>query len=99
MRSADASAGLIAGCPTTVVPFFGDQPFWGAACARMGVGPKPIPIDKLDTPSLAEALRFMMKPEVQAAASVTGQGIKHVSGRDTDEHAHGAPVGLAQNQQ
>jgi UDP-glucoronosyl and UDP-glucosyl transferase len=22
------AAGLLAGCPTTVVPFFGDQPFW-----------------------------------------------------------------------
>jgi sterol 3beta-glucosyltransferase len=73
------AVGLIAGCPTTVVPFFGDQPFWGAACTRMGVGPKPIPIDKLDTPSLVEALRFMMRPEVQAAATETGQGIKHVS--------------------
>jgi len=61
------------------VPFFGDQPFWGATCTRMGVGPKPIPIDKLDTPSLVEALRFMMRPEVQAAATETGQGIKHVS--------------------
>ncbi|KAA6419998.1 MAG: UDP-Glycosyltransferase superfamily isoform 1 [Trebouxia sp. A1-2] len=74
------AAGLIAGCPTTVVPFFGDQPFWGAACTRMGVGPKPIPIDKLDTPSLVEALHFMMKPEVQAAATQTGQGIKHEDG-------------------
>ncbi len=46
---------------------------------RMGVGPKPIPIDKLDTPSLVEALLFMMRPEVQAAATETGQGIKHVS--------------------
>ncbi|KAL0052666.1 hypothetical protein WJX82_005636 [Trebouxia sp. C0006] len=74
------AAGLIAGCPTTVVPFFGDQPFWGAACMRMGVGPKPIPIDKLDTPSLVEALLFMMRPEVQAAATETGQGIKHEDG-------------------
>ena len=78
LRDTCLPAGLIAGCPTTVVPFFGDQPFWGAACARMGVGPKPIPIDKLDTPSLVEALQFMMKPEVQAAAQETGQGIKHV---------------------
>ncbi|KAL3162062.1 hypothetical protein ABBQ38_009126 [Trebouxia sp. C0009 RCD-2024] len=74
------AAGLIAGCPTTVVPFFGDQPFWGAACARMGVGPKPIPIDKLETPLLVEALNFMLKPEVQAAAQETGQGIKHEDG-------------------
>ena len=73
------ATGLIAGCPTTVVPFFGDQPFWGAACARMAVGPKPIPIDKLSTPLLVEALKFMMKPEVQAAAKDRGQGIKNVS--------------------
>ena len=44
----------------------------------MGVGPKPIPIDKLDTPSLVKALHFMTQPEVQAAAKETGQGIKHV---------------------
>ena len=44
----------------------------------MGVGPKPIPIDKLETPLLVEALNFMLKPEVQAAAKETGQGIKHV---------------------
>ena len=61
-----------------MVPFFGDQPFWGAACARMGVGPKPIPIDKLETPLLVDALNFMLKPEVQAAAKETGAGIKHV---------------------
>lgn len=73
-----SAAGLIAGCPTTVVPFFGDQPFWGAACCRMGVGPKPIPIDKLDTPSLVEALQFMMRPEVQEAAKATGKGIEQV---------------------
>ena len=45
----------------------------------MGVGPKPIPIDKLDTPSLVEALRFMTKPEVQAAAKEVGKGIKNVT--------------------
>lgn len=77
-QNRSGTAGLIAGCPTTVVPFFGDQPFWGAACCRMGVGPKPIPIDKLDTPSLVEALRFMMKPEVQEAARTTGKGIEQV---------------------
>lgn len=74
------AAGLIAGCPTTVVPFFGDQPFWGAACCRMGVGPKPIPIDKLDTPSLVEALQFMVRPEVQEAAKATGKGIEQEDG-------------------
>ena len=44
----------------------------------MGVGPKPIPIDKLDTPSLVEALQFMLRPEVQEAAKKTGKGIEQV---------------------
>jgi len=26
------AAGILAGRPTVVVPFFGDQPFWGAVC-------------------------------------------------------------------
>ncbi|CAL8160506.1 unnamed protein product [Prunus armeniaca] len=37
------AAGLIAACPTTIVPFFGDQPFWGQRVHAIGVGPAPIP--------------------------------------------------------
>ena len=36
------------GKPTFIVPFFGDQPFWGAACHKAGVGPEPVSIDKLN---------------------------------------------------
>jgi sterol 3beta-glucosyltransferase len=36
------AAGLLAGKPTIVCPFFGDQPFWGARVAALGVGPEPI---------------------------------------------------------
>ena len=50
------------------MPFFGDQAFWGAACYRMGIGPKPLPIDKFTTEGLIEGLEFMRKPEVQEAA-------------------------------
>ncbi|CAL8109143.1 unnamed protein product [Prunus armeniaca] len=37
------AAGLKAACPTTIVPFFGDQPFWGQRVHAIGVGPAPIP--------------------------------------------------------
>ena len=37
------SAGLRAGVPSVVVPFFGDQPFWAQRVADLGVGPAPIP--------------------------------------------------------
>lgn len=33
--------GLLNGLPTLVVPFFGDQVFWGEMIARAGAGPKP----------------------------------------------------------
>ncbi|XAR62486.1 Sterol 3-beta-glucosyltransferase [Bertholletia excelsa] len=37
------ATGLRAGCPTTVVPFFGDQCFWGERIYQKGLGPAPIP--------------------------------------------------------
>jgi sterol 3beta-glucosyltransferase len=36
------AAGLRAGRPTLVVPFLGDQPFWGARVHRLGAGPRPL---------------------------------------------------------
>ena len=51
------SAGLRAGVPSIVVPFFGDQPFWGGRVAALGVGPKPIPRRKLTVERLAGAIQ------------------------------------------
>ena len=51
------AAGLRAGKPTVVCPFFGDQPFWGARVAALGVGPKPIPQRLLTADTLAPAIR------------------------------------------
>ncbi|CAN6486027.1 unnamed protein product [Victoria cruziana] len=62
------AAGLKAGCPTTVVPFFGDQPFWGERIHAKGVGPPPIPVDEFSLEKLVEAIKFMLKPEVKVRA-------------------------------
>lgn len=43
------------------VPFFGDQPFWGACVAQQGVGPTPIPYKKLTADKLKEAILFCVK--------------------------------------
>jgi sterol 3beta-glucosyltransferase len=51
------AAGLRAGVPTVVVPFFGDQPFWGRRVAELGVGPQPIPRKKLTSERLAHAIQ------------------------------------------
>lgn len=40
-----------------MVPFFGDQPFWGQACYRAGVGPRPLPIDSLNSRRLIDAIQ------------------------------------------
>ncbi|KAJ9604863.1 hypothetical protein H2200_010978 [Cladophialophora chaetospira] len=57
------AAGIAAGRPTVVVPFFGDQPFWGAMVARAGAGPNPIPHKTLTADKLADAITFCLKPE------------------------------------
>lgn len=63
-----AAAGLMAGLPTTVVHFFGDQVSWGMAVYRKGVGPKPIAIDHLTEDKLVAALEFMAQPDVKVKA-------------------------------
>ncbi|AQK42654.1 sterol 3-beta-glucosyltransferase UGT80A2 isoform X1 [Zea mays] len=62
------AAGLKAACPTTIVPFFGDQPFWGDRVHARGLGPPPIPVDQFGLQKLVDAITFMMKPEVKDKA-------------------------------
>ncbi|GAP99987.1 glycosyltransferase [Leptolyngbya sp. NIES-2104] len=50
------AVGLRAGIPIVVIPFFGDQPFWGQRVAELGVGTAPIPRKKLTAERLAEAI-------------------------------------------
>lgn len=51
-------------CPTTIVPFFGDQFFWAERIHAKGVGPAPIPISELNVERLSSAIKFMLDPEV-----------------------------------
>lgn len=50
------AAGLYAGRPTVVVPFFGDQGFWGRRVHTLGAGPEPIPQKALTVERLAAAI-------------------------------------------
>ncbi|ESQ33273.1 hypothetical protein EUTSA_v10005442mg [Eutrema salsugineum] len=60
------ATGLKAGCPTTIVPFFGDQFFWGERIYEKGLGPTPIPIAQLNVENLSNSIRFMLQPEVKS---------------------------------
>ncbi|KAM0220776.1 hypothetical protein ACHAQI_000243 [Fusarium lateritium] len=76
------AAGIKAGKPTLVVPFFGDQPFWGAMIAKANAGPDPIPYKQLTAEKLAEALKFCIKPETLEQAKILGQKIREEKGTD-----------------
>ncbi|KAH6691488.1 hypothetical protein F5X68DRAFT_267652 [Plectosphaerella plurivora] len=62
------ACGLRNGVPTTIVPFFGDQPFWGEMVAKAGAGADPIPISKLNATNLSEAITYCLTKEAKAAA-------------------------------
>ena len=49
-------AGLRAGIPTVVVPFFGDQYFWGWRVHELGAGPKWLPRKMLTPANLGAAI-------------------------------------------
>lgn len=51
------AASMKAGIPTIVIPFMGDQTFWGEQIHKKGVGPKPVPFKKINSKILAELIK------------------------------------------
>ncbi|KAM1122374.1 hypothetical protein ACFX2I_003936 [Malus domestica] len=102
------AAGLKAACPTTIVPFFGDQPFWGERVHARGVGPAPIAVDQFSLPKLVDAINFMLDPKVKERAvelakdmenedGVTGAVkafFKHLPCRKPDPEPEAVPSGF-----
>ena len=76
------AAGLRNGLPTAVVPFFGDQYFWGRIVAESGAGPPPVPIGALTAETLAEAITFALRPEVRARAMALGEKVRAQPGEE-----------------
>ncbi len=75
------AAGLRAGRPTIVCPFFGDQTFWGARINALGVGPAPIPQKKLSVDRLSAAItQVTMDATFRAKADSLGQQIRNEDG-------------------
>lgn len=60
--------GLKCGKPTLVVPFFGDQFFWGNMIGKAGAGAMPIPYKQLTAEKLAEAIKVLLEDETQEKA-------------------------------
>ena len=76
------AAGIALGKPTVIVPFFGDQPFWGAMVAKADAGPKPIPSKQLNADNLAAAIMEALKPTTLARAQELGAKISSEKGTD-----------------
>ncbi|CAL3973656.1 unnamed protein product [Diplocarpon coronariae] len=77
------AAGIATGKPTVVVPFFGDQPFWGAMVSRAGAGPVPIPNKQLTSDNLAAAITESLRPEKLERAKELGAKIHEEMGCET----------------
>ncbi|KAI7783448.1 glycosyltransferase family 1 protein [Diaporthe eres] len=75
-----AACGLRLAKPTFIVPFFGDQFFWGEMVARAGAGPNAIRHKDLNLENLSEALNYCMSPEASRAALAISDKMKGDSG-------------------
>lgn len=68
--------GLKCGKPTMIVPFFGDQPFWGAMVAKAGAGAREaVPYKHLTADKLAEGIKQCLTPEAKESAEKIAKGI------------------------
>jgi len=77
------AAGLRAGVPSILVPFMGDQPFWGKRVADVGVGPQPIPRKQLTGKRLAQAItEAVSNTAMRQKANELGQKIRSEDGID-----------------
>lgn len=75
------AAGLRAGVPSVIIPFMGDQPFWGRRVVDLGVGPAPIPRKKLTGQRLAGAItEAVSSTAMRQRASELGQKIRAEDG-------------------
>ena len=69
-------AGLRAGRPTIICPFFGDQPFWGRRIHALGAGTRPIPQKKLTAENLSASIHeATTNPVIQQRARALGEAI------------------------
>jgi sterol 3beta-glucosyltransferase len=75
------AAGLRAGKPTLVCPFFHDQPFWGGRVHELGVGPRPIGQGCLSVDGLAAAFGALAADEgMRHRAAELGEKIRAEDG-------------------
>ena len=74
------ASGLRAGIPNIILPFLGDQPFWGERVYKIGAGPKPILVNGLSAEKLAQAIARGDAESVRTRARMIGVQIQNEDG-------------------
>lgn len=74
-----SAIGIAMGKPTVVVPFFGDQPFWGSMIYKAGAGPEPVPFKKMTEETLTNSITIALGAEIQ-------NNVKKMSEKIAGEH-------------
>jgi sterol 3beta-glucosyltransferase len=75
------AAGVRAGVPSVIVPFHGDQPFWGHLVETTGIGPKPIPRKRLTSERLANTIEEALQNEdIKRRAAQMGTRVRSEDG-------------------
>ncbi|KAI9038954.1 glycosyltransferase [Aspergillus affinis] len=74
------AAGIALGKPTVIIPFFGDQQFWGEMVAKAGAGPSPINHKTLTAENLANAISTALRPDVRQRAQELGRLVNEENG-------------------
>jgi sterol 3beta-glucosyltransferase len=75
------AAGLRAGVPSVIVPYFGDQSFWGRQVERLGVGPKPVPRKEMAAQRLGAAITAaVVDKDIRERAARLGERIRAEDG-------------------
>ena len=69
-----------AGIPSVVLPFLGDQPFWGERLFALGAAPPPILRRRLTAPALAQAIAAAEAPAMAATAAELGVRLRAEGG-------------------
>jgi sterol 3beta-glucosyltransferase len=89
------AAGIRAGRPSLVVPFLGDQPFWGTRVHALGIGPVPLPARRLRS-GLTDRLGELVHTRSYASrAEEVGGAVRAENGLAAGVHALEQITGVA----
>lgn len=74
--------GIAMGKPTVIVPFFGDQPFWGSMVYKAGAGPEPVPFKRMTEDTLHSSIVSALAPEIRVNVQKMSEKIADEKGAE-----------------